>query len=90
MKAFVRRSFEIVCYIGYFATIVISVLASVAQTQIVAIGTQLPEGVALALLFLGGLISGFLLATFLFGGLFLLIEIAESTRATRDLIENRT
>ena len=90
MKAFIRRSFEIICYIGYFATILMSILAALSEAQNMARTDQMPVEVAQAILFFLGLTGGFVLATLLFGTLLILVEIAENTKETRRLIEQRT
>ena len=82
MKLFIVRCVEIISYIGFFAFIIAG--ASGGYQRVADLGGIKPVfGAAL-----GGLL-GFVLAVIVFGVLFLLLDIAENTRRTRELLERR-
>jgi len=84
MKRFIVRCVEIVSYIGFFAFIIAG--ASGGYQRAIDIGgggVQPVWGMVI-----GGIL-GFVLAVIVFGVLFLLLDIADNTRRTRELLERR-
>jgi TRAP-type C4-dicarboxylate transport system permease small subunit len=82
MKLFIVKCVEIVSYIGFFAFIIAG--ASGGYQRVSDLGGAQPVwGIVL------GAILGFVLAVIVFGVLFLLLDIADNTRRTRELLERR-
>jgi TRAP-type C4-dicarboxylate transport system permease small subunit len=82
MKRFIVKCVEIVSYIGFFAFIIAG--ASGGYQRVSDLGGAKPVwGIVL------GAILGFVLAVIVFGVLFLLLDIADNTRRTRELLERR-
>ncbi|HEX9321559.1 MAG TPA: hypothetical protein VF913_05485 [Xanthobacteraceae bacterium] len=82
MKLFIVRCLEIFSYIGFFAFIVAG--ASGGYQRVSDLGGAQPIwGMML------GAIIGFVLAVIVFGVIFLLLDIADNTRRTRELLERR-
>jgi len=82
MKLFIVRCLEIFSYIGFFAFIVAG--ASGGYQRVSDLGGAQPIwGMML------GAIIGFVLAVIVFGVIFLLLDIADNTLRTRELLERR-
>jgi len=75
MRHFITRSLELFCNIAIVLIVVASVLSGANTGGI---------GGALA-----GLLSGVVISVILFGALFLLMDIADNTRRTAELLINR-
>jgi hypothetical protein len=82
MKLFIVRCLEIISYIGFFAFIIGG--ASGGYQRALDIGGAPP---VLGLVI--GTVVGFVAAVIVFGVLFLLLDIADNTRRTRELLERR-
>jgi hypothetical protein len=82
MKVFIVKSLEVICYLGFFGFILGGAAGLYYLTNT---GEALRAGVALVL----GAIVGFIGAVIVFGFLFLLLDIADNARRTRDLLERR-
>ena len=80
MKRFIVRCVEIVSYIGFFAFIIGG--ASGGYQRVADLGGIKPVWGALL-----GAILGFVLGVIVFGVLFLLLDIDDNTRRTRELLE---
>ena len=78
MKRFIVRCVEIVSYLGFFAFIIGG--ASGGYQRVADLGGIKP---------VWGALLGFVLAVIVFGVLFLLLDIADNTRRTRELLERR-
>src|SRR5260370_14061118 len=79
MKRFIVKCVEIVSYIGFFAFIIGG--ASGGYQRVADLGGIKPVWGALL-----GAIIGFIAAIIVFGVLFLLLDIADNTRRTRELL----
>ncbi len=82
MKRFIVRCVEIFSYLGFFAFIIAGASGGYQRVADLS-GTQPIWGAVL------GAIMGFVVAVIVFGGLFLLLDIANNTRRTRELLERR-
>ncbi len=82
MKRLIVKCVEIVSYIGFFAFIIGG--ASGGYQRVADLGGIKPVWGALL-----GAILGFIAAIIVFGVLFLLLDIADNTRRTRELLERR-
>ena len=82
MKLFIVKCVEIVSYIGFFAFIIAGASGGYQRVSDLG-GTKPVWGIVL------GAILGFVLAVIVFGVLFLLLDIADNTRRTRELLERR-
>ncbi len=86
MKVFIVRSLEVLCYLGFFGLIIgVSVLFYLS----IGYGTgPVPYPVFTRVLAaVAGAIVGSIAAVIMFGTLFLLIDIADNARRTRELLE---
>src|SRR5262245_27722205 len=79
MKRFIVRCVEIISYIGFFLVIIASASGGYQRVSDLS-GTQPLWGAVL------GAMLGFVVAVIVFGGLFLLLDIADNTRRTRELL----
>ena len=84
MKFFIVKSLEVICYLGFFGLILGGAAGTYVLTATTA-GGAVRAGVALVI----GAILGFIAAVIMFGVLFLLLDIADNTRRTRELLERR-
>ena len=82
MKRFIVKCVEIVSYIGFFAFIIAGASGGYQRVSDLG-GTKPVWGIVL------GAILGFVLGVIVFGVLFLLLDIADNTRRTRELLERR-
>ena len=82
MKLFIVKCVETVSYIGFFAFIIAGASGGYQRVSDLG-GTKPVWGIVL------GAILGFVLAVIVFGVLFLLLDIADNTRRTRELLERR-
>jgi len=82
MKLFIVKCVEIVSYIGFFAFIIAGASGGYQRVSDLG-GTKPVWGIVL------GAILGFVMAVIVFGVLFLLLDIADNTRRTRELLERR-
>jgi hypothetical protein len=82
MKRFIVRCVEIFSYLGFFAFIIAG--ASGGYRRVADLSGMQPFWGAVL-----GAILGFVVAVIVFGGLFLLLDIADNTRRTRELLERR-
>ncbi|HXN43106.1 MAG TPA: hypothetical protein VN917_02580 [Xanthobacteraceae bacterium] len=82
MKLFIVKCVEIVSYIGFFAFIIAGASGGYQRVSDLG-GTKPVWGIVL------GAILGFVAAVIVFGVLFLLLDIADNTRRTRELLERR-
>jgi divalent metal cation (Fe/Co/Zn/Cd) transporter len=82
MKRFIVRCVEVISYIGFFIVIIAGGSGGYQRVADLS-GTQPIWGAVL------GAIIGFVVAVIVFGGLFLLLDIADNTRRTRELLERR-
>ena len=80
MKRFIVRCVEVFSYLGFFAFVIGG--ASGGYQRVEDLGGIKPVFGALL-----GAIIGFVLAIIVFGMLFLLLDIADNTRRTRELLE---
>ena len=80
MKRFIVKCVEIISYLGFFAFIIGG--ASGGYQRVADLGGIKPVWGALL-----GAILGFVLGVIVFGVLFLLLDIADNTRRTRELLE---
>jgi len=76
MRKFITGSLELFCHIAIFLIIVVMFVSGFAQGSIVG--------------GLFGLIAGFVFSGLAFGGLFLLMDIADNTKRTVELLEKRS
>jgi len=84
MKLFIVKSLEVICYLGFFGFILGGAASTYYLTATTA-GGAVRAGVALVM----GAIVGFIAAVIVFGALFLLLDIADNARRTRELLERR-
>ena len=84
MKIFIVKSLEVISYVGFFGFILGGAVATYYQTMITAGG---PVRTVVALVI--GAVIGFIVAVIVFGFLFLILDIADNTRRTRELLERR-
>lgn len=84
MKVFIVKSLEAICYLGFFSFILGGAAGTYYQTMTTT-GDAVRTAVALAI----GAVIGFIVAVIVFGSLFLLIDIADNARRTRELLERR-
>ncbi len=84
MKVFIVKSLETICYLGFFGFI-LGGAASTYYQAMATTGGAVRTVVALVI----GAIVGFIAAVIVFGSLFLLIDIADNARRTRELLERR-
>jgi hypothetical protein len=82
MKRFIVRCVEVISYIGFFIVIIAG--ASGGYQRVADLSGMQPVWGAVL-----GAIMGFVVAVIVFGGLFLLLDIADNTRRTRELLERR-
>jgi divalent metal cation (Fe/Co/Zn/Cd) transporter len=82
MKRFIVRCVEIISYLGFFVVIIAG--ASGGYRRVADLGGAQPVWGAVL-----GAILGFVAAVIVFGVLFLLLDIADNTRRTRELLERR-
>jgi hypothetical protein len=82
MKRFIVRCVEVLSYVGFFAFIVAG--ASGGYQRVADLGGVKPVWGAVL-----GAVLGFIAAIVVFGMLFLLLDIADNTRRTRELMERR-
>jgi hypothetical protein len=84
MKLFIVKCLEIISYIGFFAFIVGGASGGYQRAvEIGGAGAQPIWGMGI------GAILGFVLAVIVFGVIFLLLDIADNTRRTREVLERR-
>jgi hypothetical protein len=82
MKRFIVRCVEVISYVGFFIVIIAGGSGGYQRVADLS-GTQPIWGAVL------GAIIGFVVAVIVFGGLFLLLDIADNTRRTRELLERQ-
>jgi hypothetical protein len=88
MKVFIVKSLEVLCYLGFFGFIIGGALFF--YLSIGAATVPVPNPVATRVVaVVAGAIAGFIAAVIVFGTLFLLLDIADNTRRTRELLERR-
>jgi hypothetical protein len=84
MKLFIVRSLAMLCYLGFFGFI----LGGSASFYYTTAAHQKGAVFAVVELVMGGIV-GFIAAVIVFGFLFLMLDIADNTRRTRELLERR-
>ena len=84
MKFFIVKSLEVICYLGFFGFILGGAAGTYYQTA-ATMGGAVRAVVALVV----GATFGFIAAVIVFGTLFLLLDIADNARRTRELLERR-
>lgn len=84
MKTFVIKTLEILASIAFFAVILVFAGGAYQYGRLREVGDSLGSIIVTVAL---GAVAGFVVATVVFGILFLMLEIAENTRRTRELLE---
>ena len=88
MKVFIVRSLEVLCYLGFFGFIIggsVLFYLSIGHATVPVPNPVFTRVMAVV----AGALAGFIAAVIVFGTLFLLLDIADNTRRTRELLERR-
>lgn len=84
MKTFVIKTLEVLASIAFFAVILVFAVGAYQVMRFREVGDSLGSTIVVMII---GAVAGFVVATVVFGILFLMLEIAENTRRTRELLE---